>query len=706
MVAKIQLPADVLGLRCQPKTGHIWLALSDNTVRRVNPVSGSVTLVAGSGWRGGTDGQAEVASFYFRSLADFEFPSSSNDVLVADSGNDRIRRITEGSSVLTEYQNKAAFNSSFLLSPSGLCIMDDDLIVNGSYKIFKIGTNSEAKVILSDWSPFSVPPPCSVRRRSANSFFFLHPTNGACYHDLGSQQSRQIPLPSKTPCSGRGTIMGVPATSQQTDTPMSILFCHTNAPLLFQYSASDEWHSHPTLADILLADFDVVTNTLAYIQPSHPNSLFVAQQLFNPTLLTTHSGGSIDASLLFESNHLQMDASFTHLVSGDVIGLHSFILHSWNLPANIITEWARISLPSSSVRQMISLLYGSRKLFVDLCTAELDASFRASSDRNMELVELLLFAGQVLHLLHLSSCELLSVELGSQLSSCLRVMDVNDVVSLLILLWPSCYMDAKLVDLLIARLRSDPHCMERNAKQLEAVITGDSFASFLRVSMAIGNSAPLHTPTLLRGSPSLLNAIQSAGRTLRWIASTNSSLSTPPGDGCYSFRINDVPGHVLVKEWILYCSWKWFRRLVDAGLSEVQKRTVVLSSQMTPTLLLFLLNMFHYLPNFGLFRLSSEEHMSLMIHSEELEYDDSPLLLATLSTCRTKFSSMLRPNSCLQTLRHCWELQYRPLVDDLIAYVAQNWTKVAIQSQKDLALPQELLSLLFKAVAAAANPKK
>ena len=79
------------GLALDPATGHLLVAdRFNNRIRSVDPRTGAVSTLAGSGAEGAADGDAAAASFNQpRDVA----VDAQGGVLVADWGNHRVRRI-------------------------------------------------------------------------------------------------------------------------------------------------------------------------------------------------------------------------------------------------------------------------------------------------------------------------------------------------------------------------------------------------------------------------------------------------------------------------------------------------------------------------------------------------------------------------------------------------------------------------------------
>ena len=90
--AQFNYPA---GLALDPTTGHLLVTDSGNhRIRAVDPRSGAVSTLAGSGAEGAADGDAAAASFIWPSGVAVD---AQGGVLVADTWNQRVRRIARHS---------------------------------------------------------------------------------------------------------------------------------------------------------------------------------------------------------------------------------------------------------------------------------------------------------------------------------------------------------------------------------------------------------------------------------------------------------------------------------------------------------------------------------------------------------------------------------------------------------------------------------
>ena len=79
------------GLTLDPATGHLLVADKYNhRIRAVDPRSGAVSTLAGSGAEGADDGDAAAASFYRPCGIAVD---AQGGILVADSYNHLVRRI-------------------------------------------------------------------------------------------------------------------------------------------------------------------------------------------------------------------------------------------------------------------------------------------------------------------------------------------------------------------------------------------------------------------------------------------------------------------------------------------------------------------------------------------------------------------------------------------------------------------------------------
>ena len=79
------------GLTLDPATGHLLVADKYNhRIRAVDPRSGAVSTLAGSGAEGAANGDAAAASF---NMPDGVAVDAQGGILVADTSNNRVRRI-------------------------------------------------------------------------------------------------------------------------------------------------------------------------------------------------------------------------------------------------------------------------------------------------------------------------------------------------------------------------------------------------------------------------------------------------------------------------------------------------------------------------------------------------------------------------------------------------------------------------------------
>jgi sugar lactone lactonase YvrE len=85
------------GLTSDPNTGNFFVAdTTNNRIRKVTP-QGVVTTIAGNGQSGYVNGIAMNSSF--SSPSDVAFNSTSGEIIIADTGNSRIRKMVFSSSV-------------------------------------------------------------------------------------------------------------------------------------------------------------------------------------------------------------------------------------------------------------------------------------------------------------------------------------------------------------------------------------------------------------------------------------------------------------------------------------------------------------------------------------------------------------------------------------------------------------------------------
>ena len=124
--------------------GNIYVAeYSTNTIRKID-VAGTVSTLAGTGLQGSADGAGQVANFNGPNAIATD---SSGNVYVAESGNQKIRKISAGGIVSTlagtgaRGSNDGPLRTATFSSPAGI-VVD----TNGSLYIIDSGNNKIRKI--------------------------------------------------------------------------------------------------------------------------------------------------------------------------------------------------------------------------------------------------------------------------------------------------------------------------------------------------------------------------------------------------------------------------------------------------------------------------------------------------------------------------------------------------------------------------------
>lgn len=125
---------------------------------------------------------------------------------------------------------------------------------------------------------------------------------------------------------------------------------------------------------------------------------------------------------------------------------------------------------------------------------------------------------------------------------------------------------------------------------------------------------------------------------IKWEENLDVKFSGPASDPyAYIFRNESkVKDGIVVKSWLLYAQWQWFKRLIKSKLEETITRHVVLPDWCTPNILLAILSPFH-----GariepiMLRLSREEAGTIIFRFEYFQLDESPSHHRLLEWCQS-----------------------------------------------------------------------
>jgi hypothetical protein len=164
------------------KLGNLFVADEENNVIREVSVGGTVTTLAGSGAQGYQDGPAASAEFYHPEGMVFD---ANGDMYVVDGANEVIRKITMLTGMVSTYAGTGAFGyndgpvaSAIFASPYGITIDG-----SGNLYVADIANNRIRKITVSTGmvSTFAGSGAQGLINGPATSAAFYYP--GACIFD-------------------------------------------------------------------------------------------------------------------------------------------------------------------------------------------------------------------------------------------------------------------------------------------------------------------------------------------------------------------------------------------------------------------------------------------------------------------------------------------------------------------------------------------
>ncbi len=238
---------DPSGVAVDPTTGNVFVADTDNnTIREITP-AGVVTTFAGSGTAGSADGTGTAAQFDGPSGVAVD-PTTGN-VFVADTGNNKIRKITPAGVVTTLAGSGTAGSadgtgaSARFSFPYGVAVdpTTSNVFVadKGNNEIREITPAGVVTTLAGSGTAGSVDGPGTVARFDLPSGVAVDPTTGNVFvADTENQKIREI------------TPAGVVTTLAGSGTPGSADGTGTAAQFYYPYGVAVD----PTTGTVFVAD--------------------------------------------------------------------------------------------------------------------------------------------------------------------------------------------------------------------------------------------------------------------------------------------------------------------------------------------------------------------------------------------------------------------------------------------------------------------
>jgi sugar lactone lactonase YvrE len=140
--AQFQLPA---ALAVAPDGSMVVADAGNHAIRRVTG-AGVVTLLAG-GTQGATEGSGSNAQF---NAPEGVAADPSGNVFIADTGNNKVRRISNGQTTTTTVATAA--NGVAMISPSALCAdLQGNILVadRGNFRVLRIAAGGNTAVVMA-----------------------------------------------------------------------------------------------------------------------------------------------------------------------------------------------------------------------------------------------------------------------------------------------------------------------------------------------------------------------------------------------------------------------------------------------------------------------------------------------------------------------------------------------------------------------------
>jgi hypothetical protein len=407
------------------------------------------------------------------------------------------------------------------------------------------------------------------------------------------------------------------------------------------------------------------------------------------------------------NNLISPDFRLIHTASNSIFYLHSSVLDITCPRLNKPRYRSKVSnsLVTPEVLDILfDLLYGHKPYFPPLKNER--------SARQEEVSQFYwdyaLIQAQLLHLLQTVKMKASILDWAVQtFNTSLSKLSVPRLIQLLIEVVKKSANNDTFLRLIIGHLRRDQKEFLQHKTMLEP-LASDLNEVTLYGSLLV-DIVSEEGPEQVKVQSSFVEAYTPA---LKSMAKLSAFLSWRPtqtevpeiqASSCWKLMIEgDTTESIHVHDWVLYPRWNFFRKLVDAGMSEVESKTIEFPSHWTKCALITLVR-YIYMSVAETETLSSEVARFLLLNGEEfyiLDQDGNsmPGFDNLITACQQNVIGPLTVENCIKELKLRQELGLNSAINRAMAYVTRNLDAISSSSEayKDLkSLPDPLIRELF-----------
>ena len=429
----------------------------------------------------------------------------------------------------------------------------------------------------------------------------------------------------------------------------------------------------------------------------------------------------LDLSLLISSSpnpHLQNMLTFTHALSNTTLHLQDGVLRAWGIePSSLLNSWASSPMSIDAIYMAINYLHGvthTGKLLKRLDSSTNSSSTSPEPDKLPGIDQLKTFCRSI-HLLRSANLEVAELELMLSDHLARRNVTHAELFDLLLVIWSECDRDNNLTEMVVEVLRASPTIIHEKAEDLHRLASADPLRWTKLISMHSDKSRLYHPSSKLEQKPGnrwFFPQNVTHKFTFHWnprdfhVPSSSTADAPPPSPIPSSFIIciEGVTGHMEVHDWLLYPQWKYFRDMLDSGLTEARTRTLTLPSEFPLSLLIAIVSTCYgtFSPpmrrKHRLWTLENGIEFGLIDgESNTAIYPFTFIIYSCVHHFTESLSQHMSTLSIFKALLRIAE-SHIPILDNIaINYIADNWNEFAVTySDKLVQLPLDWMPKIFK----------